>query len=183
MVILSPVRALNSSADHVVGGADAGTRDVELAGVGFHVGDQFGHVLGREVGVDVQDEGRERHQRHEIEALVRIVLHVAGQRRIDHQRRAAGIDRVAVGRRLGDEVGGDGGRRTGAVVDQHRLAELGRQLVGIDARHGVVHAARRIGHDHGDRLGRPVGLRERGKRAAGPTMRRPRQATNASLQS
>jgi hypothetical protein len=132
--------------------------------------DHLGHVLDREVGIDLQDERRERHQRHEIETLVRVVLHVAGQGRVYDQRRAAGVDRVAVGCDLGDVVRCHGGGGAGAVVDQDRLAELGLHFVGIDAGHRIVEAARRIRHDHGDRLGGPIGwggLRHHSERQRG----------------
>ena len=149
---------------------------LNLPGLAFTIRDQLGHVLAGKSAFTCRMKGVKRHQRHELEALVRVVLDVALQGRIDDQRRAASIDRVAVGCGLGDEVGGHGRGRAGAVVDQHRLAELDVSLSAIDARDRVVHAARRIGHDHGDRLG-AANRFARMRQTAAPARRAP-AATN-----
>src|SRR2546427_13278043 len=72
-------------------------------------------------------------------------------------------ERVAVGRRLGDESGTDRSGRAGTVLDDERLAQGIGELRADHARHGIGRAAWRIRNDEFYRLGRP-GLRERGLR-------------------
>jgi hypothetical protein len=72
--------------------------------------------------------------------------------------------RVAVGRRLGDEVGRDRGAGAGAVVDQDLLSHGGVELGADRARQHVGNAARRETQHQPDRLARIIGL---GERAAG----------------
>src|SRR6218665_2935988 len=55
-----------------------------------------------------------------------------------------------------ERVGGDHGARAGAVVDQHRLAQLGLELGAEQAGHVVDGAAGRVGHDDLDRPARIV---------------------------
>ncbi|MCY1375134.1 hypothetical protein D9M69_625240 [compost metagenome] len=64
--------------------------------------------------------------------------------------------RVAVGRRLGDEVGADVPARARAVVDHHRLAPVLAHLHGDQPRRRIGGAARRERHDDADRLVRKV---------------------------
>ena len=65
---------------------------------------------------------------------------------------------VAVGRRARDALAGDVGAAAADVLDDEVLAELGRELRADLPRHLVGRAARRIGHDDGDRP-RRIGLR------------------------
>ena len=54
-------------------------------------------------------------------------------------------ERVAVGRRLGGELGADRAAGAGPIVDDDRLAEIGPELLRDRARHRVVAAAVRLG--------------------------------------
>jgi hypothetical protein len=75
------------------------------------------------------------------------VLHrIVGQLGVDggidgHRPARRDQQRVAVGRRLGDDLGGDDRLRARLVVDHDRLAELVLQLGRDDARDQVVAAA------------------------------------------
>ena len=85
--------------------------------------------------------------------------------------RAHAQQRVAVGRGLGDEFGADRAAGAGLVLDDHRLAVLGDELLADDARDRIDDAAGGEGHDDVDRLARIVVLRRcRGAREA---LRRP----------
>jgi hypothetical protein len=70
---------------------------------------------------------------------------------------------VAVGVALGDAGRADRPSRADPVLDDHRLAERRRQLLGEDARHGVRGAARAHARNEPDRLAWKT-LRERGAR-------------------
>ena len=61
---------------------------------------------------------------------------------------------VAVGRRLGDEVGCDRGRSTRAILDHHWLAPQVCELAGDHSGHDVGSAARSRADENLDRLGR-----------------------------
>src|SRR5712692_6260046 len=64
--------------------------------------------------------------------------------------------RVAVGIRLGDDVGRDVARGPGAVVDDHLLAEQLRELMSDRARGGVGAAAGREADDHSNGFDRVI---------------------------
>jgi len=71
--------------------------------------------------------------------------------------------RVPVGRRLGHEVGRDGGAGTRSVLHDHLLAERFRDLGGRRARERVGRPSRRERHHQPDRLYREC-LREHARR-------------------
>ena len=78
----------------------------------------------------------------------------------DHQRPLRrGQQRVAVGLRASHHLGAEVLRGAGAMLDDHRLAPLRRQLVGDDPRNGVEVGAGRRRHDDLDRPVRVGGLR------------------------
>lgn len=64
--------------------------------------------------------------------------------------------RVAIGGRAGDLRRPDTGARTGAVVDDHRLAPLLAEPLGDQAREPIRAAGGRAGQNDPDRLGRPL---------------------------
>ncbi len=102
----------------------------------------------------------ERDRREVLDRVVRDVLvHVRhdGHRadRLHHEHRA-------VRRRGLDRVGRDAADGAGTILDDHRLAERGRHLLGDDARDDVGGAARREADEDLDRLVDLV-LRERGR--------------------
>jgi hypothetical protein len=72
--------------------------------------------------------------------------------------------RVAVGRRLGDQLGGDVAVRARPVLDDHRLAERLRQLLRQHARRDVGRAAGRDRNDEADRARRKLGEGDAGRR-------------------
>jgi hypothetical protein len=72
--------------------------------------------------------------------------------------------RVAIRLGLGDLHRADRAAGAGDVLDHHRLFEPRLYPVGQDAAQEVAAAARRIGHDQGDRLARVGILRCRRQR-------------------
>ena len=110
----------------------------------------------------------EAHDRHEV--LVDVVGHGHAECRVGDHRGRRQQDGVAVGFRLGDDLGADDGAAARLVLDDHRLAQQSGELLGDDAGGGVGRSARRIGHDETDG---PLG---KGLRAAGGAERRPSAA-------
>ena len=128
------------------------------AGLGLRPGDEFGDGLERRlVGGGQKDrQVDEAHDRHEI--LVDVVGHGHAERgNGDHGGRRQ-QDGVAVGFRLGDDLGADDGAAARLVLDDYRLAKQSGELLGDDAGRGVGRSARRIGHDEADG---PLGKRLR----------------------
>ena len=88
------------------------------------------------------------------EVLGRIEGQVGIDRRVVGLRRGMHEQRVAVGRRLGDEGRADRSAGAGAVLDDHRLSPEFGKLLPERARQDVGGAARRERHDDVHRLGR-----------------------------
>ena len=84
-------------------------------------------------------------------SLIRVERQAVVERGRD--RRAVGVlqDGVAVGRRFRDRVGGERAAGAGAVLDDHRLAELVGELAAEQPRQHVDRAAGRERHDQPDR--------------------------------
>ena len=86
--------------------------------------------------------------------------------RIDHDLRiGAEEQRVAVGRRLGDELHRQVAVRARAVFHHDRLPERIAEPRREEARDVVIGAARRLGNQHADRPRRILRLRRPGERA------------------
>jgi len=134
---------------------------IELAGIGFCVGEEFWDGVGRQRRMQQEQHLLRGDQRNRREVLDRIVGRRGveradrGERQIHRKQQ-----RVAVGRRTRHVFGADVGRAADPVLDQNRLAERLAQRLGDEPRLHVVGAARREGHDQMDRLGR-VCLRRR----------------------
>ena len=140
--------------DEMVGRADAGRAVVHRAGLAPGQRHELLHGLGGRFGIDDQDVGIGRRHGDRSEVLHRIV----GQRLVDgrinrDRARLAEQQRIAIGLRLGDEIGADDRARAALVLDHDRLAGILRDLLGHDARHRIRPAARRVGDDELDRFG------------------------------
>jgi len=135
----------------------------ELARVRPRIVDELAHVVRGDrrmhhQHVDVRgDEGDRREVAHRVEGHARV------DARIDAVRGdAAHAERVAVGRRLRDEVHADVPACAGAVLDHDRLSERLAERRRERAAKRVDDRARRERADEADRLRRPA-LRPRGR--------------------
>ena len=130
--------------------ADAARAVIELARLGAGARDQ---VLDR---ADARFRACHQHQSRTgdlgdgREILLSVERQAFVKRRRD--RGAGGVlqDRVAVGRGLGDRIGAKDAAGAGFVFDDHRLADLLRQLHAHEAGQHVDRAARRERHDQAD---------------------------------
>ncbi len=132
--------------------ARPGAAEVELAGVGLHMRNEFLERLRRHGRVDHQHVGRARQLRDGCEVLDRVVAHVGLGERVGQVRALRGHhQRVAIGlgtRHLG---AGDGAARTGPVVHHHRSAQRLGQRLGIEPSDQIDRAARGERHHQRDR--------------------------------
>ena len=127
----------------VRGGANALRGIIDLAGIGFGVGNELGHGLGREILAHQNDVGHVRHDRDR-DQLRRIVIQrlVEKRRRCD-RRRLRSEQRVAVRLGLEHRFGGEAAAHARFIFDDERLAERGSHFIGDDSGDGVHAAARR----------------------------------------
>ena len=152
------------AAEMRAGARSAGAEEV-LAGIGLHQGHQLRHRVRRKGELGDEDVGHRPQHADRREVLLGIERQLGVERRRD---RVAGDgvepDRVAVGRRLGEDVGADIAARTALVLDDELLAGELAQFLADDARQHVGGGTCREGVDVAHRLGRPVGLGTRDAR-------------------
>ncbi len=148
-------RQLEQFAAQMLEAADAGGRVVEHARLFLGEREQFLERMHRHGRIDGQHIGAGGDDAHRDEILHRIerLLVEPG---IDRVRDGNDQERVAVGRRLGGEVGADDTAGAAAVIDEDLLAQSLAELIGDDAADHVVAAAGRERDDHADRAARIV---------------------------
>ncbi len=143
---------------HMLVRADAGRRATQGPCL-LHSRDQFGncvHPKRRMNHEHLRLAAEQAHRHHVLQVLDAELLHM---RRADEVI-VRDKEIVAVRRGLDPGVDADGAARTaGAVLDEHLLAEVAREMVADEARDEIEPAAGRQMHDEAHRLVRPV-LRE-----------------------
>jgi hypothetical protein len=104
-----------------------------------------------------------RHRAHgDSGKIIGLPVELLDQRRVGRMvGRVLHQERVAVGLGAGDDRRADIAVAAAFAIDDHLLAELLRQEVGVEAGDQVGAAARRRRHHHGDRL---VGIASLGPR-------------------
>jgi hypothetical protein len=97
-------------------GSDSSRRQIDLAGIGLGVGDEFGNGPGRNRRVHFHDQGHANnaHDRHDVADEVKAELE---HRRIDGICRGNQQQRIAVGRCPHDRLGGNAAAGATAVLD------------------------------------------------------------------
>ncbi len=132
----------------MLNGADAAGADIELAGIGFVVGDDVLQRADRQRRMHGEQIGREHHHADRHQILLHVERQPFHQAGLGGERADIGDEQsVSVAGLLGDVVGADIAGRTRLVLDDHRLADELRQLGRHQAREDVGGAARRIGYD------------------------------------
>ncbi|MNN31100.1 hypothetical protein D3C81_1447730 [compost metagenome] len=121
------------------------------------IGNQLGHRLDRQLGIDHQHEWQVAHAADRREVLDRVIGQLLHQRRVGRMRGVGGHEqRIAVRGRLRNQLRRDGAVGAGAIVDHHVLAERIAQFLGRDARDGIGAAAGGKRHDKADRTAGPA---------------------------
>ena len=132
---------------------------IELARIGFGIGDQLLHAIDRQGRRHHQHHRSARHGRDRGEILVRVIIEMLVQRRRDRERARGGEqERVAVGLRRRRSTHSDRAAAAGTVLDVDVLREARGHVLSDQPAHGVDRSAGREGQDHLDRA-RRVGLR------------------------
>jgi hypothetical protein len=139
-------------AGEVMRRADSGGAILQLARIGFGIGDQLRHRIDGQIDVDRETDdvrarvGDRREVFDRIERRVFVEKDVAGHDRVgaDHQR-------VTVGRCARDVPGGDIAAHTRPVVDDDGLAPGGVEPLGHGAREQIAGRTRRIADHDRDR--------------------------------
>jgi hypothetical protein len=129
--------------------AQSGRAEVELARLLFRERDQLFHRLRSETGRDDENQWRARDLRDSgkvFDCIVRKLTRV--QRRASRVIGTCRRERVAVARRIGNDLEGDDAACAGTIVDHHRLSPSLHESRANDASDGVGRAARRERHDH-----------------------------------
>jgi hypothetical protein len=131
---VDPRHHLEQLARDMLPGPGASRRHVDLARVGFGIGDELGNTPGRERRIDLHDEGRagEACYRRNIADEIEIELFV--ERRVDKVWRTDHQERIAVRRRTHDRLGANIAAATRPVFNDEWLAEPFRQPLTQQAR-------------------------------------------------
>ena len=144
----------------VRGRARAVGRETQLAGVGLDVSQQLLEVIGSKTRRAHQHHAGTGNGSHRPHILDRVEAGLHHVRNFGQDVAGGDHDGLAIGRRRHHGLHRDGTAGTGFVVNDHGLPDIGRQLVGQDARHHVHGAAGRGWHQHLDGLVGP-GQRQR----------------------
>src|SRR5690606_30572352 len=157
---------LEQLAGEMQGGAEAGRAEVELAGIGLGVLDQFLDVVDGQVRVYGNQEWNGRDPGNADEVLERVEGQRGVQARIEDVVGVGHQDGVAVGFGLGYDVAPDHVAGARSVVHHDLLAEPFAHVFGDQSRHDVGTAAGRRRHYEPYGLARPVfgGAAGEGKR-------------------
>jgi hypothetical protein len=102
--------------------------------------------------------GRDGHRSHGREVAHRVIAELGRQQRVQHHGGGGGQQQHrAVGRRVGQRLGADGGVRARLVVYDDDLIEILAHQLGERTRQRIGAAAGCVGHDQVDRLVGHVG--------------------------
>ena len=174
--MFTPAISLNNSPGHVDAGADAGRSEVELAGIGFRVGDELGNGGDRDRLVHHQDVRHADHARDRRDVTNEIEAQLVVERVVDRVRRNHLEQRVAVRRGLHHGLGPDIAAGARPVLDDDRLTEPLRQPLRHQTGQDVGPAAGGEADDDAHRL-RRVGLRD-----CSPRQRRERGGSGCQME-
>jgi hypothetical protein len=148
---------LNSS-ENVVSRADAGRRHVDPAGIGARVSDEVGERRGGHRRVHHDEEGVARNAGNRRDIVEEIELEIVVERRVDCIGEADEQQRVTVGGRTHDRLGGHIGPGARSVLDDELLTEPIRKPAS-DHACGDIDAATRGKANHDAHRPRRIGLR------------------------
>src|SRR5262249_41363683 len=123
--------------------ADATRSKVDLARIGFCIGDKLGNVVGRHRRMHHHYIGQPNQSSHRSAVANEIERKLLVERRVDGVVRTDEGDRVAIGYRAEHRLHADIAARAGPVLDDELLPQMIRQILADNARDDVVGAARR----------------------------------------
>src|SRR6266853_1917121 len=107
----------------MIPGPGASRRHVDLARVGFGIGDELRNTPGRKRRIDLHDEGHAVGARDRSDIADEIEIELFVERRVDHIWRTDQEERIAVRGRTHDRLGANIAAATRPVFDDEWLAE------------------------------------------------------------
>jgi hypothetical protein len=114
----------------MAGGADAGRAEVDLVGPRFRQRHEVRKRLGLDFGIDHHQHRHVGDDRDRRERRLRIKRHLGVEELVSSQNTGRRHQQsIAVGLGLRDRIGASVAARTGAVLDDHRLAERLRHFI------------------------------------------------------
>ena len=116
-------------------------RSIDLARIGFGVSNELRNRFGRKRWIDHHDVGNAHDSRDRREVADEIEIKFFIECRVDRARGRDKENRVAIGRRIDNGLGGEVGGRTWPVFDNERLSKVIGQPLAHQARGDVVAAA------------------------------------------
>ena len=131
---------LEQLAGEVARAANPGRSHVDLAGIALGVGNELGNGLGGNRRMNRQDTGQASDACNRRDVSNEIELKSLIERRIDRRRRRDEQQGIAIRRRMHDGLGGDIGRRAGAVLHHELLTEPLGEPSAQQARGDVISA-------------------------------------------
>ena len=144
---LDPGQLIENHRREMGAGASAGRKIIELTRVRLGERDEFLDRLGGQRGMDDKCQWRGGHQRDRREIAHEVVRRFGEQAHVDRLcRDRRHQERIAVGRRLGDEFRADIAARAEAVVDDDLLAPGFAHFLADDAPDDIECAACRKRH-------------------------------------
>ena len=109
--------------------ADATRSKVDLARIGFRIGDELGEVVGWECRIHVHHVGQPHYAGDRDAIADEIKRKLLVERRVDGVVRADEGDRVAIGRRVERGLHADIAGRAGPVLNDKLLSQMIRQVL------------------------------------------------------
>src|SRR5215831_9662354 len=158
MPYVDPGHHLEEFPGHVTETSDAARRHVELARIRFGVSDELRNRCGRNRWVHHHDVGPDNNTGDRRDVTDEIEIQLVVERSVDRLCRTDREQRVAVGGRAHDGLGGDVGTAARPVLDDEWLAETLRQPLSHEACDDVTGTASRKADDDAHRP-RWIGLR------------------------
>ncbi len=117
-------------------------RLLHLVAIGFQIGDEFLHRIGREILARDDDRWRIGGDADRDKVALGIVTHIRRQhRRCDMRAHAAGQQRIAIGIGRGDATAAERAAGAADILDHHRLPKMLCHAVGDDARDDIARTA------------------------------------------
>src|SRR5262249_116815 len=122
---------------NMVSGTDTGRRHLDLAGIGFGMGDELGNRLDRHGWIHLHDKGLAMNARDRRDVADQVEIELVVERGVDRIHRSGHKERIPVRGRVYDRLGGDIASRARPILDDKLLTETLRQPLSYQARHDV----------------------------------------------
>src|SRR6516165_12486698 len=122
---------------NMISRTDAGRPHVDVGGIDFGIGDEFGDRLDRYRGIHLQEKGLAMNARDRGDVADQIEPELVVERGVDRVHRSGHKERISVRGRVHDRLSGDIAGRARPILDDKLLTEPLRQPLSYQACHDV----------------------------------------------